>query len=819
VSRFLDRVQDASLDFTRPRDDWEHPERPFRVLTVTSNKGGVGKTTITANLAVYLRALREDLPILVLGFDDQTMLDRMLALRPGPAGQHVASALREGSFAPALRLGQYGLHYVPSCPDISEAKRLIRDPFHLQTILHRSAWRGLVILDTKSDFEILTRNAIAASDLTLVVVKDQASLLEAERVFEQLAAWGRPPERARVLLSMVNLRVKYRGQGKPDILALLVSEIRRRGYPLLESFLSSSPKVESLYTNPQATTLPVLSGARESVVHQQLHHLAHDVLKLLDATGLQPAQPSPAQASPLRNPSGLQNARIRAGGAARGPPRASPASRGTSRSREIQVPSYRYERLSAQDNSFLVGERPTTPMQVAGVQLFESGTLRTKEGGIDFALIRRGTEALLHRIPRYRQKLQWTPFFDHPVWVDDPDFHIDYHMRHTSLPRPGGIDQLKRMSARIMAQELDRARPLWELWVVEGLAGDRFATISKMHHCMIDGTSGVDLAQILLSPSPAFEIPDAPRFMPRPAPSATELLRDEMLRRASLPLRALRSYRAFRREAQDLRAELRMRVRAIRELMGWVIQPASETPINGDLTPHRRFDWLAMSLADVKAVRKAADCSVNDVVLTTVTGAVREYMRLRNVVPSDLDFRVSAPVSVRREAERGRLGNRVSSWILQLPLGEASPLARLRAIHDMTQRLKESKQALGVEMMMQIAEWTPPVLLSLGAQAASGPINSIVTNVPGPQFPLYMFGAKLVEMYPVVPLLEGMGLGIALFSYDGRIFWGFNADYALLPDLDPFVAFVRSAFEEFAAAVDVEVGTGAHEVRARVSDA
>jgi len=183
-------------------------------------------------------------------------------------------------------------------------------------------------------------------------------------------------------------------------------------------------------------------------------------------------------------------------------------------------------------------------------------------------------------------------------------------------------------------------------------------------------------------------------------------------------------------------------------------------------------------------------------------------LKLRNTDPAELDFRVSAPVSVRREEERGKLGNRVSSWILQLPLGESDPVGRLHAIHGTTQRLKQSKQALGVELMMQIAEWTPPVLLSLGSQAASGPINSIVTNVPGPQFPLYMFGARLLEMYPVVPLLAGMGLAIALFSYDGSIFWGFNADYALLPDLQAFVGLVEKSFEEFATAFGVEVGKG-----------
>jgi WS/DGAT/MGAT family acyltransferase len=357
-----------------------------------------------------------------------------------------------------------------------------------------------------------------------------------------------------------------------------------------------------------------------------------------------------------------------------------------------------------------------------------------------------------------------------------------------------------------MSQQLDRARPLWELWVVEGLDGDRFATISKMHHCMIDGSAGVDLAHVLLSLTPEYEIPEAPPFIPRPAPTQRELLRDELLYRARLPLRALRGYRALRRETRDLVAEVGMRARAIGELVGWAIQPASETPINGATTPHRRFDWLSMSLTEIKSVRKAAGCSVNDVLLTTVSGALREYMKLRNTDPAQLDFRVSSPVSVRRKEERGKLGNRVSSWIVQLPLGESDPVERLQAIHGATRKLKQSNQALGVEMMMQIAEWTPPVLLSLGAQAASGPINSIVTNVPGPQFPLYMFGARMLEMYPVAPLLPEMGLAIAIFSYDGRIFWGFNADYALVPDLGVFVGLVEKSFDEFAGAFGIAVG-------------
>ena len=457
---------------------------------------------------------------------------------------------------------------------------------------------------------------------------------------------------------------------------------------------------------------------------------------------------------------------------------------------------YTYERLSAQDNTFLLLETPKVHMHVAATSIFDARPLRTEEGGIDVAAIKRSTESVLHLIPRYTQKLKQIPFEQHSVWIDDRHFNIDYHIRHTALPRPGTDQQLKRLAARIMAQQLDHSRPLWEMWVVEGLERDRFAMITKMHHCMIDGTSGVDVAQILMSPQPQRHLSEPRTFIPRPAPSRGELWRDELARRWSLPLRAIRDFGAFARETNDMRVEIRNRVRALAQLAGWAMSAASETPLNGRLGPHRNIDWLEMSLEEVKSVRKAFGCTVNDVVLATVAGAVREYMIYRRVNPNEIDFRVSAPVSVRREEERGQLGNRVSSWIIRLPVGDPDPRRRLESIAEVTRGLKESKQALGVEMMMAAAEWTPPLLLSLGAQAASGPINMIVTNVPGPQIPLYMLGAKLEVSYPQVPLLENTGLGIALFSYDGKVCWGFNADYGLVPDLEVFVRMLEGSFQD-----------------------
>jgi diacylglycerol O-acyltransferase len=272
-----------------------------------------------------------------------------------------------------------------------------------------------------------------------------------------------------------------------------------------------------------------------------------------------------------------------------------------------------------------------------------------------------------------------------------------------------------------------------------------------------------------------------------------------------LPLRALRGLREFREEAEDVGAEIGVRAKALRDFFSSTTSMSSDTPINGSLSPHRRFDWLKMSLSDVKAVRRKLDCTVNDVFLATVTGACREYLHGRNVDLHDIVFRASTPVSLRAEDDHSQTGNRVSSWFVDLPVAEADRTAQLEAIHEETQRLKESRQAVGMEMLMAAAEFAPSGILALGAGLASGPVNIIVTNVPGPQFPLYMLGGRMLAMIPEVPLLENIGLGIALMSYDGGVFWGFTADYDLVPDLDHFVDLIERSFAELAASAGVEI--------------
>jgi diacylglycerol O-acyltransferase len=468
------------------------------------------------------------------------------------------------------------------------------------------------------------------------------------------------------------------------------------------------------------------------------------------------------------------------------------------------MPQYMYERLSAQDNSFLAAEQSNTPLHIAAVGIYELSNAAARDGGVDIRRFKRFIESRLHEIPRYRQKLMWVPIENRPVWIDDPHFNIDYHIRHAALPRPGSIEELKKLTARITTRELDRSRPLWEIWIIEGLDDNRFAIVSKIHHCMIDGAAGADIAQILNSPFPDVEIPEPRPFMPRPAPSEAELFVDAAQRMVGMPMRVLRSLAAVGTGTEDLREEVTTRVRALGDVLGLALKQSSDTPLNGPLGPHRRIDWLTLPLDDVKAVRRTLNCTVNDVVLATVTGAVRQYLRRRNVDLSEIEFRVSAPVSMRKDAERGEMGNRVSSWIVRLPVEQEDPLESVKIIRETTQELKDSRQALGLEMMMNAAEFAPSSLMALGARAASGPINMIVTNVPGPQFPLYTLGAKLLEMLPLVPLLEGTGLGIALFSYDGKLHVGLNAEYELVPDLGTFTALFAQSFMTLADRAGIE---------------
>ena len=455
-----------------------------------------------------------------------------------------------------------------------------------------------------------------------------------------------------------------------------------------------------------------------------------------------------------------------------------------------------YDRLSALDNSFLVLEGANTPMHVGSTAIFDATPLLDSRGGVDFERFARHVAARLHLMPRYRQKLAHVPLEGRAVWVDDKSFNLHYHLRHTSLPKPGDEFQLKRLCARIMSQALDRGKPLWETWIVEGLEDGRMAMISKVHHCMIDGISGVDLLSVLMSPTaelPEDEHPAA--WTPRPVPSPAALLRGELVERVRTPATVLA--RLLRNPGAVL-TDIRDGLSAISESIGSGARIASATPFNQPVGPHRQFDWLSMDMSALQAVRHRLGGSFNDVVLAIVAGAVRRFLLQRKLSVSDLSFRVFVPVSTRTSEQRGALGNRVTGWIVDLPIDEPDGRRRLERVSQTTAHLKESQAAHGTEILSEALEWTGATLLGLAMRLAAqaSPFNLVVTNVPGPPVPLYLLGARLLEAYPLVPLFMGQALGIALFSNAGKLFWGFNADWDALPDLHDLVVAVDTSFAE-----------------------
>jgi WS/DGAT/MGAT family acyltransferase len=467
----------------------------------------------------------------------------------------------------------------------------------------------------------------------------------------------------------------------------------------------------------------------------------------------------------------------------------------------------RYERLSPLDRTFLDLEYPEAHMHVAGVTIFDANPLRTAGGGIDIDKIRRYVASRLHLIPRYRQRIARIPLENHPVWVDDDRFNLEYHVRHTALPRPGGDEQLKRLTGRIVSQQLDRGKPLWELWIVEGLDNDRFAMISKTHHCMIDGISAVDLASVLLSPSPGAAIPEAQPWNPEAIPSRGQLVIEEARRRFVAPFEFGKAVVDAMQNPTETAQNIGEQISAVTETLGAGLFPASESPFNQPIGPHRRFEWMAIELADVKRVKNALGGTVNDVVLATVAGAVGSFLRGRGFGPeklAELDFRAMVPVSLRTSSQHGTLGNQIASWAARLPIAETDPRRRLEQVRAVTADLKQSRQAMGAEVLARVSEWTVPTLLSLAMRLAARArsFNLTVTNVPGPQIPLYMIGSRMTAAYPLGPLFLDQALNIALLSYDGKLHWGLNADWDVLPDLLDLVTAIRASFDEFLEAIE-----------------
>ncbi|MCP5065070.1 MAG: wax ester/triacylglycerol synthase family O-acyltransferase, partial [bacterium] len=456
------------------------------------------------------------------------------------------------------------------------------------------------------------------------------------------------------------------------------------------------------------------------------------------------------------------------------------------------MPRYSYDRLSHESASLLERENSRRFQHSGATLIFEPGPLGTEDGGVDFAAIRSAIESRLHRVPQYRRKLRWIPIEEHPVWVDDREFNLDYHLRHTSLARPGGHAELQQVAARVQSQRLDRSRPLWEGWILEGMSGGRFALVLKTHNAMVDG-AGADLLQVLLSPDPEEIYEPPPQFRPRPVPSAAELVRDEVLRQARLPRRVFRQLQSFMAETEDLGDVLRHRVDAIARMVGYTLKRLPETPLNGDVGPHRRFAHLALPLEEAKSVRTELGGTVHDVVLTVVAGAVARYLRAHHVNPATLDFRAAVPMSLRS----GERNEGVEEWILELPVWERDPVRRFQLVRERTEALIAESPAIGAKTLFSTPGWTSTRMIALAARSIRGAaVHLSVTNVPGPQVPLYLKGARLVEAYGKVPLRHNGGLGIAVLSYDGKLCFGFNADFDLVPDLDVFTDALEESFAE-----------------------
>jgi WS/DGAT/MGAT family acyltransferase len=453
--------------------------------------------------------------------------------------------------------------------------------------------------------------------------------------------------------------------------------------------------------------------------------------------------------------------------------------------------------LSALDATFLEIEDARVHMHVGAVALFEAGPLTTSDGALDIERIRAMLESSLRASPRLRQKLAVIPLFEHPVWVDDERFDLDYHVRHASLPRPGDLRLLKELTGWIMSQKLDRGKPLWEMWIVEGLEDDRFAIVAKAHHCMVDGISGLDLLAGLmrLDPDPSVEPPA--RWFPRPGPSGSRLLAEEVVRRATFPLSLARTAGRILTEPRPLLASVQEAALGVAEILTAGLKPSSATPLNPHIGPHRRFDWTRVVLDAVKEIRAYCGGTVNDVVLASTAGAIGRFMRRRGVRPEDLVFRAQVPMSIRLPSERGAAGNRVVMLLAELPIAVRDPRHRLDRVIETTETVKRSRQRAGVELIEELADHTLTSIFVFFARLATRQrsFNMVVTNVPGPPMPVYLLGARMLEIFPLVPLAGNQALGIALCSYDGRIFWGFNSDWDALPDLHELVEGVGEDFE------------------------
>ena len=445
-----------------------------------------------------------------------------------------------------------------------------------------------------------------------------------------------------------------------------------------------------------------------------------------------------------------------------------------------------FERLSPLDASFLHVEDSVTHMHIGSVSIMEGPPPRYED-------FRDRVASKLPVVRRYRQVVRTVPFdLGRPVWADDPYFNIEYHIRHSALPQPGNDAQLQNLVGRVMAQALDRGRPLWEMWMVEGLGDGRWAVVSKVHHCMVDGVAGSELLGLILDAVADPLETEESAWTPTLPPARWELAIEAVADMITSPFELSRLIRAQTRLPRRLLAEVGDAVGSIRAAASTIRTPSSPS-LNGPIGPHRRWMPAKVSVADVKDVRNRLGGTFNDVVLAAVTGGFRDLL-LKRGESTDLPLRTLVPVSVRARDERGKavgdgqMTNKVSALFAELPVQLHDPVERLRAISSQMDGLKQSKSAVAGEILSSLSGFAPPMLLSLagrlGTKVPQHTVNTITTNVPGPQIPLYAAGRRMVEVYPYVPLGLRLRVGVAIFSYDGTVTFGITGDYDGAPDID-----------------------------------
>jgi WS/DGAT/MGAT family acyltransferase len=461
----------------------------------------------------------------------------------------------------------------------------------------------------------------------------------------------------------------------------------------------------------------------------------------------------------------------------------------------------KYERLTVLDELFLHLEGPDAHMHVGGIAVFDGPPPEYEE-------IKDMIQQRLQMVPRFRQKLMTVPFgLGRPVWVDDTHFNLEYHVRHTALPAPGNHQKLKRLAARIMSQQLDRSKPLWEIWFAEGFEDDRFALISKTHHCLVDGVSGADIMSVILDLGPEPQHIEPKPWRPAPEPTADQLLVDALKERLTSPAEAVRSLQSTLLDPAKIPNKLVEAARSVGAFVGGSLDLAPASTLNRPIGPHRRFETVLIELDDVKRIKNSLGGTVNDVVLAIVSGGLRSLLRERGERLDDLELRGMIPVSVRADSDRGNLGNQVASMWVSLPVHEPDALKRLALLSERMKGLKASGQAVGAQLLTSLGEYAPPTIIAQASRlvARQRAFNLVVTNVPGPQIPLYTLGRKMLEVYPVVPLSGNTTIGIALLSYNGTIGFGLLGDYDAAPDLAVLAEGIEKSLAQLMNAVPTEL--------------